>query len=111
LRRGRREKAVDSSDDFTGLELLIERSVARIAAQMPRGLKSIRTFTKDNDISISKARAELDSGRLEAVKLGKKTMITPEAEAAWRARLPRYRPGTGRIYDSSHPKRTLIDAG
>jgi hypothetical protein len=104
---------MDSSDtelNFAELEPLIER-VIRVVARMSRGLKSIRTFARDNDISLTKARLELDSERLEAVKLGKKTMITPEAEAAWKARLPRYRPTeTGKCY-LTRSKRALVDAG
>jgi hypothetical protein len=73
------------------LEPLIERIVGRVVAR-PRRLKTIREFADANALGLTLAYEELNSGRLEAVKVGTKTLVTPEAEAAWRARLPRYKP-------------------
>jgi hypothetical protein len=58
----------------------------------PRGLKTIREFAQANGMGLTLAYEELNSGRLEARKLGTKTMVSPEAEAAWKERLPRYKP-------------------
>jgi hypothetical protein len=73
------------------LEQLVERAVKRIVA-FPRRLKTIKEFAQANGIGLTLAYEELNAGRLEAIKVGTKTMITPEAEAAWLARLPRYKP-------------------
>jgi hypothetical protein len=73
------------------LEPIVERIVKRIVGA-PRGLKTIREFAQANGMGLTLAYEELNSGRLEARKLGTKTMVSPEAEAAWKARLPRYKP-------------------
>jgi hypothetical protein len=73
------------------LEPIVERIVKRIVAA-PLGLKTIKEFAQANGMGLTLAYEELNSGRLEARKLGTKTMISPEAEAAWKARLPRYKP-------------------
>jgi hypothetical protein len=73
------------------LEDVVERIVRRLVAA-PRRLKNIREFARANGIGVTLAYEELNAGRLEACKVGTKTMITPEAEAAWLARLPRYKP-------------------
>ena len=73
------------------LEPIVERIVERIVGA-PRGLKTIREFAQANGMGLTLAYEELNSGRLEARKLGTKTMVSPEAEAAWKARLPRYKP-------------------
>jgi hypothetical protein len=73
------------------LEPIVERIVKRIVGA-PRGLKTIREFAQANGMGLTLAYEELNSGRLEARKLGTKTMVSPEAEAAWKARLPHYKP-------------------
>jgi hypothetical protein len=73
------------------LEPVVERIVKRVVG-MPRGLQTIREFAQANGMGLTLAYEELNSGRLEARKIGTKTMISPEAEAAWKARLPRYKP-------------------
>jgi hypothetical protein len=73
------------------IEPIVERVVKRIVGAL-RGLKTIREFAQANGIGLTLAYEELNSGRLEAIKVGTKTMISPEAEAAWKARLPRYKP-------------------
>jgi hypothetical protein len=73
------------------LEPIVEHIVKRIVGA-PRGLKTIREFAQANGMGLTLAYEELNSGRLEACKLGTKTMVSPEAEAAWKERLPRYKP-------------------
>jgi hypothetical protein len=74
------------------IEPIVERIVKRVVAA-PRTLLSIREFARANGIGLTLAYEELNAGRLEAIKLGRLTMVTPEAQAAWIARLPRYKPG------------------
>ena len=73
------------------LEPIVERIVKRIVAP-PRRLMTVRELAQANGIGLTLAYGELNAGRLEAIKVGSKTMISPEAEAAWKARLPRYKP-------------------
>jgi hypothetical protein len=73
------------------IEPIVERVVKRIVGAS-RGLKTIREFAQANGIGLTLAYEELNSGRLDAIRVGSKTMISPEAEAAWRTRLPRYKP-------------------
>jgi DNA-binding transcriptional regulator YhcF (GntR family) len=73
------------------LEPIVERIVKRVVAP-PRRLMTVRELAQANGIGLTLAYEELNAGRLEAIKVGTKTMITPEAEAAWKARLPRYKP-------------------
>jgi DNA-binding transcriptional regulator YhcF (GntR family) len=77
--------------DLEQLEPIVERIVKRIVAP-PRRLMTVRELAQANGIGLTLAYEELNAGRLEAIKVGSKTMITPEAEAAWKARLPRYKP-------------------
>ena len=77
------------------LERIVERIVKRIVKRVvapPRRLMTVREFAQTNGIGLTLAYEELNSGRLEAIKVGSKTMITPEAKAAWKACLPRYKP-------------------
>jgi hypothetical protein len=100
-RRGRMEIVVGGKSsrvsdaipelDLEQLESIIEGIVKRVVGA-PRGLRNIREFARANNIGLTLAYEELNSGRLEAVKLGPLTMVTPEAQAAWIARLPRYTP-------------------
>lgn len=53
---------------------------------------SIPEFARRNKIGVTSTYAELNSGRLEGVKFGSKTLITEEAEKAWTERLPKYQP-------------------
>jgi hypothetical protein len=69
----------------------LEPIVKRIVAP-PRRLMTVRELAQANGIGLTLAYGELKAGRLEAIKVGSKTMISPEAEAAWKARLPRYKP-------------------
>jgi hypothetical protein len=55
-------------------------------------MHSIPEFGHRNNIGPTSVYAELNSGRLEGVKFGSKTLITEEAEEAWRKRLPKYQP-------------------
>jgi hypothetical protein len=75
------------------LEPVVERIVKRIIAR-PRRLMTIREFAEAKRIGLTLTYEELNSGRLEGRKVGTKTMITPEAEAAWEANLPPYKPAT-----------------
>jgi hypothetical protein len=55
-------------------------------------LMTVVEFMARNRMGISVFYRELGLGRLEAIKLGGKTLISREAERAWRASLPRYTP-------------------
>jgi len=50
---------------------------------------TIVEFSERNRICRSKIYEEIKSGRLVAVKAGTRTLITYEAEQAWRDSLPR----------------------
>lgn len=45
---------------------------------------SVLEFSKRNGIGRSKVYEEIKSGRLKAVKVGRRTLILPEAEQEWR---------------------------
>jgi hypothetical protein len=49
---------------------------------------TIRTFAATEKISESLVWRLLRTGELDAIKIGRLTRITPEAHAAWKARLP-----------------------
>lgn len=51
-------------------------------------LLSINEFAAANSISRTQAYREITSGRLIASKVGKRTVITAENAANWRASLP-----------------------
>lgn len=55
-------------------------------------MKSIKEFGLSNGICRSKVYAEIKSGQLKAVKIGRRTLITDEAEQEWRDRLPLWLP-------------------
>jgi DNA-binding transcriptional regulator YhcF (GntR family) len=73
------------------VERVVERVVKRVVAP-PRRLITVKEMAQANGIGLTLAYEELNAGRLEAIKVGSKTMISPEAEAAWKARLRRYKP-------------------
>jgi hypothetical protein len=89
------------------IEPIVERVVKRIVGA-PRGLKTIRAFAQANAIGLTLVYEELNAGRLEAIKVGAKTMITPEAEAAWKARLPRYEPNVILVKDLGSASRRRV---
>ncbi|SFL01768.1 Helix-turn-helix domain-containing protein [Mesorhizobium albiziae] len=76
-----------------------------------RKLYSVREFSAAFGIGRTAFYAELASGRLKAVKLGKKTMVREEDAYEWAAALPAY---TNRV--SSHQPltdatiKTLVEA-
>jgi hypothetical protein len=53
-------------------------------------LFSIPDFAETHAISRTQAYREIGSGRLMASKIGKRTVITAENAAAWRASLPAF---------------------
>ena len=53
---------------------------------------SIPEFTKRNSVGRSKVYAEIKSGRLKAVKVGRRTLISFEAETEWRNSCPQWLP-------------------
>ena len=55
-------------------------------------LLSIPQFAARNGICRTQVYHELNSGRLTARKVGRRVLITPEDERAWRDSLPRLRP-------------------
>jgi excisionase family DNA binding protein len=55
---------------------------------MNRTAFSITTFCERNDVGRSTVYEEIKSGRLRAVKVGRRTLIREEDERAWLAALP-----------------------
>jgi hypothetical protein len=53
-------------------------------------LFSVQAFAKAHAISRTQTYREIGAGRLVASKIGKRTVITAENAASWRARLPEY---------------------
>jgi hypothetical protein len=53
---------------------------------------TVREFCTRNSIGLTTCYAEIGSGRLIAHKCRTKTLISVEAERAWRAKLPRKAP-------------------
>jgi hypothetical protein len=56
-----------------------------------RRAKSINQFADDWDVSPSMVWKQIRLGRIEAVKVGNRTLITAEAEAKYSRNLPRAR--------------------
>jgi hypothetical protein len=81
-----------------GLESLIESIVDKILRQRrmrpmpPQAVMSQQQFATSNGISLSTVQKEIREGRLEALKIGKRTGITTEAGDRWRASRPRIKP-------------------
>lgn len=50
-------------------------------------MKTLKQFAKDNCISMPTAYRQIRAGKLTAVKIGRKTLVRPEDEAAFRASL------------------------
>jgi excisionase family DNA binding protein len=73
------------------LEPLVERVVKRVAA-VPRPVMTVREFAQAHSLGLTTAYQELKSGRLKAIKVGTKTLITVDAQLAWLASLPQYQP-------------------
>jgi excisionase family DNA binding protein len=55
------------------------------AAPLPALAMSVETFAKSHGIGRTIAYREIAAGRLRAAKVGKRTLITAEAAADWRA--------------------------
>ena len=51
---------------------------------------SVPAFAKAHAISRTQTYREIGSGRLKASKIGKRTVITAENAASWRAALPAF---------------------
>ena len=49
-----------------------------------RAAFSIDVFCQENDTCRSKAYEEINAGRLRILKVGRRTLITPESAEAWR---------------------------
>lgn len=63
-----------------------------VGTQSPKGRPdfetdaySIRTFASRNGLSFGKAYQEVSAGRLRTMKVGRRTLVTKEAAADWRA--------------------------
>jgi excisionase family DNA binding protein len=54
-----------------------------------RGATTLKTFCRDHGISLPTAYREIAANRLEARKVGRRTLITREAENRWLNGLPR----------------------
>jgi len=55
-------------------------------------LFSIISFADAHGISRSQVYREIGAGRLQASKVGKRTIVTAENAAAWRTALPNFAP-------------------
>lgn len=56
---------------------------------MNKNAYTIAEFCRRNSVGRTMAYEEIKNGRLEAVKAGRRTLITAAAEQAWLATLPR----------------------
>jgi hypothetical protein len=92
------------------LEPIVERIVKRFVAPARR-LMTVKELAQANGIGLTLAYEDLNAGRLEAIKVGSKTMIAPEAEAAWKACLPRYKPADAIDGLKSKPANTTNEPG
>ena len=54
------------------------------------GATSLDEFCAVNAVSRATAYREINAGRLEARKVGRKTIVTKEAERSWLKSLPRF---------------------
>lgn len=54
----------------------------------PTGMSSIATFCQRNQLGRTTVYAEIAAGRLRALKIGRLTRITDQAEAEWKGSLP-----------------------
>lgn len=52
--------------------------------------ESLAGFAKRHNISLTTVYNELNSGRLRGKKVGRRTIIPPENDAAWKDNLPDY---------------------
>lgn len=64
-------------------------------AEQTRRAKSFRAWYEEHDLSRTTGIKEIKNGRLKALKVGKKLLITAEAEAEWLASLPLANPKAG----------------
>jgi excisionase family DNA binding protein len=62
---------------------------------------SISEFCRQYGIGRTNAYQEIAAGRLRAVKVGRRTLITQEAAEAWLTSLPELRPAAHRYPDHS----------
>ena len=67
---------------------------------------SKQQFATSVDLSVSTIEAEIREGRLEALKVGERTIITPEAGERWLASRPRIKP---RRSDAAEEKSSEAD--
>jgi hypothetical protein len=65
---------------------------------------SIDTFALRNDVSRAQVYVELNSGRLEGLKCGSRTLITERAEREWQDALPK-RPTAAPIDATAAPRK------
>jgi hypothetical protein len=52
-------------------------------------IHSVASFAERNEISETTTYKEINAGRLVARKIGRRTVILPDDERAWRESLPR----------------------
>lgn len=63
---------------------IISYAKDRTATDFELDAMSVETFARRNGIGRVKAYAEIKCGRLKAMKVGRRTLITHEAAAEWR---------------------------
>lgn len=68
----------------------LEPNATQKERSVDRNAYSVAEFSYRNDIGHTKTYGEINAGRLEALKVGERTLITAEAEKKWLARLPKY---------------------
>ena len=76
-----------------------DRRAARAAA---RTGSSVKDFAARNNLGLTKVYAEIGAGRLIAHKVGSRTIIFDDDEAAWRALASQARAATGRRPEVLH---------
>lgn len=67
-------------------------SVTDPADDTDEGSYTPASFCEKENIGHTTFYKEVNSGRLEAVKIGSSTRILPAARRKWRANLPKYKP-------------------
>jgi hypothetical protein len=75
-----------------------------------RKLYSVRDFMTAHRMGRTRFYEELASGRLRAVKMGRKTMIRAEDAAAWAAALPVYTTERAREPLTDESVKALVEA-
>ncbi len=58
---------------------------------MTQGMRRFRQWCEDNGFGYTTGYKKINSGEIQAIKVGNLTYITDEADACWKANLPTYK--------------------